>query len=69
MINNITNNNWINVKNNKFPTPRIEILCKLPDDKRRIGYYVDGNGRGESNVGFFGLDSIRIHPVEWMYLP
>ena len=69
MANKKMNSGWINVKNNHFPTPRVEILCKLPNGKRRIGYYVDGKGKGEFNIGFFGLDSMRIYPVEWMYLP
>jgi hypothetical protein len=49
------------------PEPRIEVLCALPNGKRRVGYYVDG--AMDSNVGFFGIDQIRIRPTHWMPLP
>lgn len=59
---------WNNVEI-VVPESRTEVLCFLPDGRRRIGYYVDGTDRGDSNIGFFGIDTRRIRPTHWMPLP
>ena len=61
---------WINAKS-IVPKSRVEVLCLLASGKKRVGYYVDGMGVGESKdgVGYFDLDTVIIRPTHWMPLP